>query len=61
MVCADRFRYFEVSEWGFDTQPTSQLTLPPTIHQPNDGFADERIAGGLPRLHFNVNKWYGNI
>jgi len=31
------------------------------VSQPNDGFADERIEGGFSRLHFNVNKYYGNI
>ena len=31
------------------------------MSQPNDGFADERIEGGFSRLHFNVNKYYGNI
>jgi hypothetical protein len=53
--------YFEVSEWKFDTAPNSRVVLPPEVSQPNDGFADERIEGGLSRLHFNVNKFYGNI
>ena len=53
--------YFEVSEWRFDTAPDPRVVLPPEVSQPNDGFADERIEGGFSRLHFNVNKYYGNI
>ena len=35
------------------------MRVAPVVDQPNDGFADDRIEGGLARLHFNVNKHYG--